>query len=991
MKRAFTTFGCILITFQLYGQVSNFPYVENFESFSNCQAACGQECFLTNDWVNSQTDDTDWIVAQGPTETILTGPSTDWNPGTGTGKYVYLEASGGCAGSKTASLVSPYFNFSQISTPVLRFAYHMFGQNMGTLHLDVDTSGTWVNDWIPPLTSNQDRWQFQELLLTQIVGKNNVRFRFRGTTGDGVASDIALDDIRVREAYAYDVAVNKLVQQDCGLSDQEFVSVWVSNNGSNTVQGVSLWVSSDRNSAPLQEVFNDTLEPGENKLLTFTQPFDLSAYGKHRIKVAIAPQGIQDSNPLNDTLRKNLLSAGLIKEFPYREGFEKSSGGWLPGGTNSSWEWGVPQGSVINQAAERQSAWVTNLSGNYNNNESSILESPCFDFTELTADPVLSFAFTYDLEACCDQAWIEYSLDAGEHWQKLGSSSTGFEGWYNDGANQWWDGKSNSWNQSAHPLTGLAGHVVRLRFVVRTDPSIAKEGLGIDEVQIRMETDLQVAAIESPQDSCGGKFSSNATLKVRYRNLGYRTIQAASTSFSINGLPFSSPEMLPARLKPNDEISYSFAAKADFSAIGTYQVIVVAGAPGDVDNQNNTLRSSIGNHPNPVVDLGSDTTACANSVVRLASPVQGTTYQWSNGATTSLIDVRKSGDYLLEVIDNNGCAGQDLIRVDFHPEVFLQPLSLKNVSCYGRKDGEMSVSLSGGVAPLHLSWAHGAGGNQLKGLPGGTYFPTVEDATGCMYALTPQTIFEPDSLLITLDTLQEAGCPADSTGFIKVQVSGGNTPYKYEWSDGVLVEDRSKLAEGHYQLQVIDRKGCEATSPIYDVETRDILPVASFDFTVTGGTVHFMPQTFNTRSFTWHFGDGTQDVEATEPSYTYQENGHYRVMLIASNSCGSDTTVKLIHLKSVSIDNAFEQAQFEVFPNPVSPGNGPYFQFSGNKQLELTFSLYDLGGKQLWHQGTSSYGPSNAHELAIPVLSKGVYLLYCLNDGNRAVYRLMVE
>ena len=33
------------------------------------------------------------------------------------------------------------------------------------------------------------------------------------------------------------------------------------------------------------------------------------------------------------------------------------------------------------------------LTGNYNNGELSFVESPCFDFSSLTVDPVFRFAF----------------------------------------------------------------------------------------------------------------------------------------------------------------------------------------------------------------------------------------------------------------------------------------------------------------------------------------------------------------------------------------------------------------------------------------------------------------------------------------------------------------------------------------------------------------------------------------------------------------------
>src|SRR5690606_29019740 len=72
-----------------------------------------------------------------------------------------------------------------------------------------------------------------------------------------------------------------------------------------------------------------------------------------------------------------------ISSFPYLQNFESGAGGWTSGGTSSSWALGAPSGTVINAAASGSNAWVTNLTGTYNNNEDSYVQSPCFNMTSL--------------------------------------------------------------------------------------------------------------------------------------------------------------------------------------------------------------------------------------------------------------------------------------------------------------------------------------------------------------------------------------------------------------------------------------------------------------------------------------------------------------------------------------------------------------------------------------------------------------------------------
>jgi hypothetical protein len=74
-------------------------------------------------------------------------------------------------------------------------------------------------------------------------------------------------------------------------------------------------------------------------------------------------------------------------------------------------------------------------------------------------------------------------------------------------------------------------------------------------------------------------------------------------------------------------------------------------------------------NPNPVVDLGGDTTFCVYATLNLSAGAGFSSYTWSNSATTSsiLLDGATLGlgtfTYSVEVSDNNGCVGTDTITV----------------------------------------------------------------------------------------------------------------------------------------------------------------------------------------------------------------------------------------------------------------------------------------------------------------------------------------
>lgn len=178
------------------------PWSEDFESFSSCGTAsdCGATiCTMINDFVNEpngSSDDIDWRTDFGGTPSTGTGPSTDFTPGTSTGKYLYTEASGTCT-FQQANLISPCIDLTNASSASLSFAYNMSGANMGELHVDIYMNGSWINDITTPITGDQGTtWKQRSEPLTAYLG-NVVNFRFRGITGGGWASDIAIDAISV--------------------------------------------------------------------------------------------------------------------------------------------------------------------------------------------------------------------------------------------------------------------------------------------------------------------------------------------------------------------------------------------------------------------------------------------------------------------------------------------------------------------------------------------------------------------------------------------------------------------------------------------------------------------------------------------------------------------------------------------------------------------------------------------------------------------------
>lgn len=174
------------------------PYVQDFESFTASLVFTEELC-----WTGSAVDSYDWNLDNNAgTPSSGTGPNAAFS---GT-NYFYTEASGAAAGTSIATLTGPQFDLSGLTNPSVQFYYHMFGDQIGDLILEVeDFSGA---GWTAvktisgaQQTAQGDAWLLQIVNLGAYAGQT-VQIRFRAISGGSFEGDIALDDVTVGELPA---------------------------------------------------------------------------------------------------------------------------------------------------------------------------------------------------------------------------------------------------------------------------------------------------------------------------------------------------------------------------------------------------------------------------------------------------------------------------------------------------------------------------------------------------------------------------------------------------------------------------------------------------------------------------------------------------------------------------------------------------------------------------------------------------------------------
>ncbi|MFO7790397.1 MAG: T9SS type A sorting domain-containing protein [Bacteroidales bacterium] len=455
--------------------ISTLPYVEGFENPDHFWTGTGS-------WARGIPVDTN---------TINTAYEGDYVAGTN--PEGYAEA------SESSTFASPCFDFSGTGGISLSFAvWHepsMLGDNMG-IEISVDGGTTWTvldDSW----SGSSGEWVIKNYNVLDFAGEANCRIRFFFEGNYLAAEGLAVDNIHIEELPANDVAPMGLISpsSSCGLSDSESVKVLLTNHGVDNQTGFDISYSLDNGATWETETFTDIISYDEEMIFAFTTPVDMQNIDTYEVKVATGL--VADENTANDTLEQTVVHSETITTFPYNEGFESGSAGWVADGENSSMELGEPAGTIIDTASDGDYAWVTNLDGPHNSSELAHLVSPCFDFSDMV-NPVIDADIIYETQAMSAGFILEYSTDYGETWDTIPAGGAA-ENWYGDMLSATWNGSSGGWITAHNDMPTLAGEpTVMLRFAFDSgDFAMGDyEGVGIDNISITDCDVLPVADFE---------------------------------------------------------------------------------------------------------------------------------------------------------------------------------------------------------------------------------------------------------------------------------------------------------------------------------------------------------------------------------------------------------------------------------------------------------------------------------------------------------------
>lgn len=515
------------------------PYLENFESGAwNDPSLFNDPGNIDPCWSRSDTAAYFWRGNKGASDGFQSGPSADHT--TGSGFYAYTVREGAFGFSTSTDLVSPLISLDTLSSPELRFWYHMFGSDIDKLVISINNGNGWsVLNTISgqQQTTTIAAWQERVVSLSAYVG-DTIQLRFRGFRNSGTAFrvNIAIDDIRIDNTPTCPAPSN-LVQTSNGPN----------SIGLNwTTGGATNWQIQYR---PVGSTLPFTLIPVTSKPFVLTGLNPNTSYEIYvRDSCSVGDVSWWDG-PLSGNTGCGISNLPFYEDFdalPWQEGVGFFNTGdainpcWIRNRVSNNDKWGV--GSGTTPTANTGPLEDAQGSGNY-------LYYEC-DFTTSTTVATVRTPEIALINTSTPKLYYSYHM--------FGNNITSLKvriNTRNNGNNinlRTWNGQQQNssgaaWKLDSIDLSSYVGDTIEVVFLAQA--AGGQGDIAIDEVSVR-----------ATGPSCGGPFNFQVT-NATYTSVDFTWQNSNIAGSSVTSLRWYDAALGPgtATLVPNVSSPYSIS------------------------------------------------------------------------------------------------------------------------------------------------------------------------------------------------------------------------------------------------------------------------------------------------------------------------------------------------------------------------------------------------------------------------------------------------
>lgn len=342
------------------------------------------------------------------------------------------------------------------------------------------------------------------------------------------------------------------------------------------------------------------------------------------------------------------------------------------------------------------------------------------------------------------------------------------------------------------------------------------------------------------------------------------------------------------------------------------------------------------------------------------------TISWSFGSSQSSFNNLGPGDYTLTVADQSGCTRTQTITIDDAP-LFETTPEVKQISCFGKKDGSIKLNLKGGVGKTTIRWDHGAELENLFNLSSGFYGVTVRDETDCIIR-SEFNIVEPALLQIEPKVTDALDCINTQSGEISLGITGGTPPYSILWSNGSTSEILTGITSGQYAVIIKDASGCSINQS-FEIKRPPALSIVGFrstnvqcsprsieervQITVTGGVAPYTIQ--------WSGGNISSDGK----TMITDSPGLYEVMVTDGKGCIKKESFEVESLEVIP-EAEIESTAFEQYNSYLVNFE---IRFLNKSFGQITSYFWDFGdGSESFEENPKhTYSAEGEYEVTLKV------------------------
>jgi hypothetical protein len=381
-----------------------------------------------------------------------------------------------------------------------------------------------------------------------------------------------------------------------------------------------------------------------------------------------------------------------------------------------------------------------------------------------------------------------------------------------------------------------------------------------------------------------------------------------------------------------------------------------------------------------------------------------TTYSMTNSGISSWpreIAFDESGNKWIATL--NGLA-------EFHEgginSTIISGVNYTNVTCNGANNGTISVSASGGTAPLQYSADNGVtwhlNGGLFAALSPNSYNILVKDANAIVsiYCDNPVLITQPPAIFLTNVVSTNITCNGFLTGGITISAYGGTGPLVYSIDNGNSWQSNSGyytgLSAGSYNVQVMDSSGCMVVYPnnpviiteppamvVGGVETTNVSIYGGNDGTIkitaSGGVAPLQYSIDN--GITWQDSSFFSNLFA----------GDYFILIKDINDCLISYLQNpvVIGQPSVGSDDISCGNLLTIFPNPFR--DNLLFRFSTATKATVSLCIYDCLRRKIFTP-VHDVLEAGVHEILVHAkeIHSGAYF-YRIAYGNTVLTGKMIK